>query len=105
MDKELMLNCLTTMDRVNEVIDTTNQMSNEEERIKVLCDYFYRGRDFSPPSDPLSPEYRDFILAFYSEITGRTYDPAVCELSPFLAESKHLFRLAPYEYQSSEMLG
>jgi 2-polyprenyl-3-methyl-5-hydroxy-6-metoxy-1,4-benzoquinol methylase len=99
------LNSLSTVEEVDAVIDVTNRMANEEDRIKVLCDNYYNGGRATPPSDPLSPEYRDFALGVYSSISGRSYEQSTCELSPFLPEHRNLFQLPPYEYKSSDMLG
>jgi 2-polyprenyl-3-methyl-5-hydroxy-6-metoxy-1,4-benzoquinol methylase len=92
---------------VETIIRETNAMEHEEDRIKVLCDHFYDASDLPPaPPDPFSPEYRDFVLRVWQSVSGKSrYRPAECEASPFLADFDNVFRLSPYSYGSTEMLG
>jgi SAM-dependent methyltransferase len=101
------LQAVSTIADVDAVIQTTNAMAEEEDRIKVLCDHFYRADDApAPPLDPFSEDYRRFVLDVWGMLSRRPeYNPKTCEASPFLIEFDNVFRLSPYSYGSAEMLG
>jgi SAM-dependent methyltransferase len=101
------LQTLSTLADVQAVIERTSAMDNEEDRIKILQDHVYLAEDMpSPPADPFSPEYREFVLDRWRLLSGQPeYRPATCETSPFLAEFCNVFQLSPYHYGSTDMLG
>lgn len=96
-----------TLAGVEAVIQRTNAMEHEEDRIKVLCDHVYCPNDVPPaPADPFSADYRAFVLDVWRLLSGKLqYNPHETEASPFLAEFDNVFRLPPYSYGSAEMLG
>ncbi|HKE24985.1 MAG TPA: class I SAM-dependent methyltransferase [Bryobacteraceae bacterium] len=101
------LETVPTLAGVEALILQTNAMDNEEDRIRVLCDHVYSAEDLTiPPADPFSAEYRSFVLGVWRTLTGRAeYCAGECELSPFLTDFDNVFRLPPYSYGSTDMLG
>jgi 2-polyprenyl-3-methyl-5-hydroxy-6-metoxy-1,4-benzoquinol methylase len=102
-----MLVRLKTLKEVDDLIQRTNLMESEENRIQVLCDHYY-SPEIRTDAPPTAPEYRQLIMGIYAHIRGTpdgVYAPEIDEKSPFVEKANVFCTGGPYNYQSSAFVG
>ena len=79
---------MRAIDDIDEIDKINTSFDVEADRIRELCEVYWRprvGLDQQAPLDPFSSAFRQRVLDRLSEITGgRLYDPARDEKSPYL---------------------
>jgi len=96
------LKAMTSLEEFDRELDRIDRHSDPETHVRLLGE-LWLNHPWTPPADPMSPEYRQAVMQMYFEVSGRsTYEASVNEWVPDLGPIEQVH---PYSSGSSLLLG